>query len=303
MCTRYMMACAVIIWACGAAGAGEPPRKPPVTLNMIVLLKAAGLTDGELSGLINLRKGLDLTLDEKSIAVLKAAGCGEGFINWIKDYKNPPADGGTTASTPPEQTTKPLEAQPPPKEIEPPMRRKVEAPPPRTFFGPSATAEQHKATARLYAQILASSKLTAKNHAAKHITIIADDKVAKKFMPGVKKIESALERTFKGVIKKGTDPRSTYVVLAANRDEYQAWIIAMFSELKLQQLIESADDPLKMALTSGGYLTATCCVIDLSRYGDDRKRSAAIAYNIGYLYMQQLTEVNSPDYLVTGFGN
>jgi hypothetical protein len=133
------------------------------------------------------------------------------------------------------------------------------------------------------------------------IAVIADRNTVNKYFPLVRQIEGTIRKTFPPPLGTGPDPRSTYLVLLRSDREYEPWIKAMHTvnhQLGVQRL-----DPIQLAaaLQAAGSISDGISIANMKRTGGWARR--AIAFNIGFLYMQRMTEGKAPAALLSGFGN
>jgi hypothetical protein len=324
----------LVISACAAAA-----DRPPLGLEQIRLLKSAGLADEEIGGLI-IKRGISFAIDVESTLALQEMGCAKWFILKIEKIgvkkPDPPADlpkePEKLPETDPDPDSKPkppdLEHEPKPPGIGPIIKPpepdpkikppepdpKIKQPDPKPKppegeprqhvpFGPGATDKEHNDWQSFYNRVMLGSTLKVKMYPSKHVTLICTEAAAKKFLPVAAKVEETIEKTFPGRIKTGTDKRSAFIALADGRKEYQAFIASLFQEKQAGGVDTGGANTLLMALNGSGWLTPTFCVSDLESYKTDAARASSVAYDMGYIYLRQVTDTEGSDFLVTGFGN
>ena len=111
-----------------------------------------------------------------------------------------------------------------------------------------------------------------------------------------------LKKRFQAPIKSGPDKRIANIALFPTRYEYESWVRALFQVLKEEGMQWEEWDAADRAARTERFLAPgifSCC---LEKMQPQQVRHA-IAYAVGYHYLEQATLGNAPVPLKTGFGN
>lgn len=173
-------------------------------------------------------------------------------------------------------------------------------------YSPYAPEEWHqKIETEVKSMMVKSGLKNLGYYSSKHMTLICSEENAKKYLPDLKKLEEKLEKIFSGVINDGLDPRSAYMVLLdkdTRKHLPELWD-AFSPDLKEQ----AGGNMRELVMKSGGWRSSSLSVHDIEIIPDPSVREqltkAVISYNLGFMYMNQLTQDLAPDFMQVGFGS
>lgn len=162
---------------------------------------------------------------------------------------------------------------------------------------PFVKDEWHVQVQNYIAGIVQQTGVLYKTYSSKHASLICDEKISGIYLPEISKLEEKLAVMFPGIIAAGLDPRTTCVLLLDGSDALRRAAVAYTTACRIDQKW------VDMIVTCGGWRNSCLCGSNIQRYQTDRDRQRNVIYNVGFMYMSQLSNDKAPDFLQCGFGN
>ncbi|MCE9548532.1 MAG: hypothetical protein K8T25_23905 [Planctomycetia bacterium] len=279
-----------------AVGAeAEPAATEPITLDDIRDLRRERTSIKDIMSAIE-KRGLGFTVDDVAEKQLRRMSFSSKMVSQLKGKKAAGPDAAPVAGAGGEAPAAGGDPKQPGGAAGPGriagIRRQIDA----------ATDEEYKGIAERVKKIVASSGTTVAPRLTKHITLLANPKIAAQFGPNLDRVEKLLADRFPEPIATGVDPRGSNIVLLETRREYEYWMKALYKVHEDAGLKFNSPDALKsMLATNAVFVQGIFSVCLEGRDAESTGRSLAFA--AGFQYMGQLTNNHGPDAIRTGFGN
>ncbi len=266
---------------CAATAVRADDNSGPLSLEDIRQLRRDGHEPKEIVE-IAVQRRLAFSIDDKIERTLRTLGFRKSMIAALRDT-NSGADGEPQSTNLADVDGAALPGQQPSRAL-------------------SAEEEaRHVAYAERVQAMLAASRLRYAMTPGASVTLIADAAATKESLRVIVTIELMIHKTFPPPLGRGPDRRSTYIVLCRTTAEYQQWLKAMFAVNNRAGLEGFDERQLQFALSAAGSMPIGMSIVDMQRVGSWTART--VAYNLGYLYMQGVTDNQAPAALLSGFGS
>jgi hypothetical protein len=269
LCAACLCA-AVVGWADESSG--------PLSLEDIRQLRRDGREPKEIVEVAR-RRRLAFSVDDKTERTLRTLGFRKSMIEALRDAK--------TAADAEPRSTDDAGANLPGQQPAPALHAEEES--------------RHAAYEQRVRAMVAASRLRYSVTPGASVTLIADSAATKESMRVIGTIELMIHKTFPPPLGRGPDRRSTYIVLCRTSAEYQQWLKTMFAVNNRAGLEGFDERQLQFALAAAGSMPVGMSIVDMQKVGSWTAR--AVAYNLGYLYMQGVTNNQAPAALLSGFGS
>ncbi len=174
--------------------------------------------------------------------------------------------------------------------------------------GPRKDKHFHATQYKRVERAIAKSGLQLIQYQCGNITLICTKKTGETMVPFAKSVNEKVITRFPGTYAKGLNPKSAHIAIIDNQYDWETWIKAYYAVLREDGFTFSqidGKDPEVFALPGPGLLSKNICHVNGAKLDGPTSEKAKhyTAFDVGYLYIKQLTEDNCPDPLVTGFGN
>jgi len=255
----------------------------PLSLDDVRELRREGRQTKVIVALAESRR-LAFEVDEAAERVLRSLGFRKSMVKSLKALhidqlpQQPAASDGARSAGAPSDGTEPAAR---------PVDPKQEA--------------AHNAFAARVLRVNAASGVQLRVFPGASVTLVTDAGTANKYFPLIRQIETLIRKNFPPPVGTGPDRRSAYVVLMRNQKVYEQWLKTLFAVNHREGVSEFNAAKLKISLAAGGAMLRGISVMNVQKMGDKIRR--IIAFNMGYLYMDRLTEGRAPAALVTGFAS
>jgi hypothetical protein len=238
----------------------------PVTLDEIRQMREERKRPAEIVELIQSR-GLAFPLDRENERTLRGLGFGRGNIAQLKAIA--PAAGVARESAP---------------QLDP-------------LLGP-----EYQRYADRVEKIRQKSQTDAIIARAEHVTLVCNKDLAARIMPDVKRLQQLIADRFPAPLGIGPDHRVANIVLFPTRYDYEKWVRALFAVYEEEGMQFLEPEALGRALRTDRFLISGMFMCCLERMTPGETRHA-VAYGVGYHYIDAITQGKAPAALATGFGN
>lgn len=169
-------------------------------------------------------------------------------------------------------------------------------------FGPRKSDAWQNAFAARMDRINRNSNLNLPKASADQITLFAPKTILPKYLADIKKLEQMIKKKFGEPLRAGPDKRSANIFLVPSEYEYAAFIKTLFKEYEKDGVRFQNPNFLEMVLETKAFILSGMCVVMIEGLTEDTIHHY-VAYDTGYLFMDQVCEGRAPVALVTGFGN
>ncbi len=135
-----------------------------------------------------------------------------------------------------------------------------------------------------------------------HVTLISNKDLATQIIPDVKRLQQLLADRFPAPLGIGPDHRVANIVLFPTRYDYEKWVRALFAVYEQEGMQFLEPEALGRAVRTDRFLITGMFMCCLERMTPGETRHA-VAYGVGYHYIDAITQGKAPAALATGFGN